>query len=257
MSMIEKQFGVAGDPFGQIAASYRDFRPTYPKELIEHLSHLAPDRERAWDCATGTGQVAIELASHFKRVLATDISPEQIAAAKPAPGVDFQSCPAERSGIEDRTIALITVAQALHWFKTDEFFLEAKRVLVPQGVLAIWTYGPLVVEGQAANDIVQNFYHTVVGPYWPEGRQHVDSGYATIAMPYSTIFNLPSFEMTREWQLPDLMGYISTWSAVINYKKENLQDPLPQLGEQLGKVWSGGEKRKISWPLTIRAGRFD
>ena len=257
MSMIKKPFGVAGDPFGQIATNYRDFRPTYPKELVRHLSQLAPNRERAWDCATGTGQVAIELANHFERVLATDISPEQIAAAKPIPGVDFQLCPAEQSGIEDRTIALITVAQALHWFKTDEFFREAKRVLTPQGILAIWTYGPLLVEGQPANDIVQNFYHTIVGPYWPDGREHVDSGYAAIAMPFSTSLNLPSFEMTQEWQLPDLMGYISTWSAVVNYKRENAQNPLQQLGEQLEKVWSKEEKRKISWPLTIRAGRFD
>jgi ubiquinone/menaquinone biosynthesis C-methylase UbiE len=44
---------------------------------------------------------------------------------------------AEKSGINSDRIDIITVAQALHWFALDLFYAEAKRVLKPQGVLAV------------------------------------------------------------------------------------------------------------------------
>jgi hypothetical protein len=45
-----------------------------------------------------------------------------------------------RAGFPTRPSDLITVAQALHWFDLSRFFVEAKRVLKPSGLLAVWTY---------------------------------------------------------------------------------------------------------------------
>lgn len=60
------------DHFLETAAGYVRFRPRYPEALFDYLAGEAPGRERAWDCATGSGQAAIGLARHFEQGIATD-----------------------------------------------------------------------------------------------------------------------------------------------------------------------------------------
>ncbi|HEY2140100.1 MAG TPA: hypothetical protein VGH00_08465, partial [Chthoniobacterales bacterium] len=60
------------DHFSKQAEGYAKFRPRYPQELFRYLATIAPRRELAWDCATGNGQAAVELAEVFDRVIATD-----------------------------------------------------------------------------------------------------------------------------------------------------------------------------------------
>jgi len=59
------------DHFSQIAARYAVYRPHYPDALFSWLASIAPDRERAWDCATGNGQAAVALSRQFAHVIAT------------------------------------------------------------------------------------------------------------------------------------------------------------------------------------------
>ena len=89
-----------------------------------------------------------------------------------------------RAGLPDASVSLITVAQALHWFDLERFFTEAKRVLEPGGVLAVWAYGINQVEGEAVNQFVQEYYSSTVGPYWPPERTLVEDGYRSIPFPF-------------------------------------------------------------------------
>jgi hypothetical protein len=66
------------DHFSQLAQGYAAYRPTYPNALFDYLASIAPDRQLAWDCGTGSGQAALALANHFQRVVATDASPDQL-----------------------------------------------------------------------------------------------------------------------------------------------------------------------------------
>ena len=68
--------------FSPLAETYARARPRYPDELYAWISSQVPRRELAWDAATGNGQAAVGLARHFARVVATDISPGQIAHAE-------------------------------------------------------------------------------------------------------------------------------------------------------------------------------
>ena len=54
------------DRFSGHAAEYALYRPHYPKELFQYLASLAPNRDAAWDCATGNGQAAEMLAEYFR-----------------------------------------------------------------------------------------------------------------------------------------------------------------------------------------------
>ena len=116
------------DHFSRQSGIYLKARPTYPDELFAYLASLAPSNEVCWDCATGNGQAAISLASHFKKVIATDGSQQQIDKAIQKEGVEYRVGTAEDSFLKDKSIDLITVATAAHWFNHDKFYAEALRV---------------------------------------------------------------------------------------------------------------------------------
>src|SRR5918995_6393044 len=103
------------NPFATEAADYAHLRPTYPEDLFEFLATVVPSRDIAWDCATGNGEAARHLSRYFQRVIATDESTEMIAQATPDPKIDYRVAEAEDSGIEDRSVRLVTVAAAIHW----------------------------------------------------------------------------------------------------------------------------------------------
>ena len=243
------------DHFSTIAARYADFRPVYPAALFDYLATLVPRNSLVWDCAAGTGQATLDLAARFERVIATDASREQIASATPYPRIEYRVALAKQSGLPDASVSLITVAQALHWFNFEPFYAEVRRVLVPNGVLAAWGYGINEVEDDAVNALVQDYYHNIVGPYWPPERKLLEDGYRTIPFPFAEI-TPPTFTMEAKWTLEQLIGYFSTWSATNRFIKANSTNPLEPLSEALAKVWGDpSQARRVTWPLSMRIGR--
>ena len=243
------------DHFGKVAGRYADFRPTYPPELFDWLAAQCSAHELVWDCGCGNGQASIALAAHFRQVHATDASAGQIERATPHAQVRYATAPASASGLPDASADLITVAQALHWFADDSFYDEARRVLKPGGLLAAWSYGMIVVEGDTVNDVIQHFYHRVIGPYWPPERRHVETGYRELPFPFTRIAP-PELAMQVAWPLAQLLGYLGSWSASARYREANGKDAVEALGEVLFSCWGDpAQPRTVSWPLSILAGR--
>lgn len=242
------------DLFSQQSQDYAKFRPLYPNELFEYLAFLSPAHDLAWDCGTGNGQAAVKLAAHFKKVLATDPSEKQLAQAERHAHVDYQVATAEHSGIESHSVDLITVAQAFHWFEHERFFKEAKRVLKPQGILAIWCY-ELAEISPEVDEIVFDLYKNILGDYWEKERKLVEEGYRTITIPMEEL-KPPPFDMNANWSLDHLMGYLGTWSALQKYIKKNEASPLPEVRARLEKLWPSNQIKKIRWPLSVRVCRF-
>lgn len=73
------------DNFSTQSDQYAKYRPTYPSELFDFLNSIVINKEYAWDCGTGNGQFAYELATTFENVFATDISQSQIDHAIQVP----------------------------------------------------------------------------------------------------------------------------------------------------------------------------
>ncbi len=242
------------DHFSARAAGYATFRPSYPDQLFEWLAQNSPGRDVAWDCATGSGQAALGLAPFFRRVVATDASPSQLANAKPAPGVEYREAPGEASGLADRSIDLVTVAQALHWLDRPKFFAEAARVLRPRGLLACWMYSVMQV-GAEFDRVVLRLYTDIVGPFWPGDRILIDQDYRTIEFPFPE-FEPPRFEMIVEWSFGQVMGYLRTWSAVTRYLDANGHDPVALVESDLLAIWGDPSRsRVVRWPLVLRVAR--
>lgn len=216
---------------------------------------LAPRRRLAWDCGTGSGQAARDLARYFDQVIATDASAAQLRNAPPVANVEYRVANAESSGLRAHSVDLTAVAQALHWFDVDRFYDEVRRVTVPGGVLAAWSYGACSA-GSDIEALLRGFERVTVGPYWDARRRWVDEGYRTVPFPFDEI-TAPPFQLRKEWTLSQLGGYLRSWSAVAKFVHERGQDPVAPLLEQIEKHWGSPDgTRTVTWPLAVRVGRI-
>lgn len=220
--------------------------------MFRYLASIAPANGLAWDCATGNGQAAVELAEKFERVIATDASEKQVANAEPHSRVEYRVAPAEESGLAAQSVDLVTVAQALHWFDLDRFYAEVRRVLRPRGVIAAWAY-KLAKVTPAIDAVVNHYYSDVVGAYWPAERVLVEK-FEELPFAFSEMAS-PRFEMMAEWQVEHLLGYLRTWSATQRFLEAKRQDPLGQIEEELRPAWGDGQSHRVIWPLTVRVGK--
>lgn len=242
--------------FSTVAREYASFRPGYPPELFAWLARTAAHRDAVWDCGCGSGQASTALAEHFQRVHATDIAAEQIAAARPHPRVQYSVAPAEHSGLAAASIDLVTVAQALHWFDVDAFYAEARRVARPGALLAVWNYPRPQLLDAELDRLFLEFYSGVVGPYWPPERRHIEANYTTLPFPFEELPH-PEFALMLRWNLEQLLGYVSSWSASTRYRQARGDDPVPLLRASLQGAWPGaGAIVEIRLPIGLRAGRL-
>lgn len=244
-----------GDVFASVAREYASFRPGYPPEMFEWLARACASRRAVWDCGCGSGQASTALAEHFETVHATDVAPEQIAAARPHPRVSYRVAAAESSGLQAASVDLVTVAQALHWFDIDAFYAEARRVASPGAVLAVWTYPRPEIADAGLDRIFVRFYSETVGPYWPAERRHVESHYRTLAFPFEELPH-PSFGLELRWSLDQILGYVGSWSATAGYRKQKGTDPVPLLREALAPLWPDGRVLTVRMPLVLKAAKI-
>ena len=224
------------DLFSGHAADYARFRPSYPPELFAWLADVSPARDLAVDLGTGNGQAAVGLADHFERVIGIEPSAEQLANARPHPKVEYRVGPAEATGLTDGAADLLLAAQAFHWFQREPFFIEARRVLRPSGVLALVSYLHSRITPEV-DAVVEELYASL-DPYWEPERRLVEDGYAGVAVPFEEL-ETPAFEMRSSWSVNDLIGYMGTWSALRKCMAAEGRDPLDDVRPRLVLAWGG------------------
>ncbi len=242
------------DHFSQQSASYAEARPGYPPELFEWLAAQCHGRRLAWDAGCGNGQASLALAEVFDAVHATDPSAAQIANASAHARVHYAVEAAEHCSLADASANLVTVAQAYHWFEHARFCAQARRVLQPGGVLAVWSYAESRVS-EAVDQVFDDLHHVRLAQDWPAGREHVLNRYRELPFPFERIVT-PAFEMRCQWTLAQYLAYLGSWSASQRYRQRTGRDPIEEISTAMRTAWGDPEAvRAVQWPLLVLAGR--
>ena len=247
------------DNFSTQAHTYKKFRPTYPPGVYDELLRVTEGlpRYRAWDCGTGNGQVAVELAKHYEQVIATDISQNQIDHAAIAPNIYYKLERAEQTSFPDDHFDLITVGQALHWFDFEAFEQEVRRVGRDGGVICVWGYGLLRINA-LINVHIDHFYTEIIGSYWNAERRHVDRAYESIPFNFPTIPMREDLAIEVKWTRDQFEGYLNSWSSVQHYIRQHAgENPVTGFISELASVWSADQVQAIRFPIFIKAGKIN
>lgn len=124
----------------QQADVYEQGRPGYPAELMTLLTaEMALGRgTRVCDLAAGTGKLTRALLADGADVVAVEpVAAMRDGLVRACPGADVREGSAEAIPLPDSSVAIVTVAQAFHWFDTAAALTEIHRVLSPGGGLAL------------------------------------------------------------------------------------------------------------------------
>lgn len=128
---------------------YDKYRPSYPAELIEWLWENT-HAENVADIGAGTGKFTDLLLKKDWRVTAVEPNADMLGKLRVnLPNIEIVNASAENTGITPNSIDLVTTATAFHWFDEERFKAECKRILTPEGRLAI------VFNGKITDDIVK------------------------------------------------------------------------------------------------------
>jgi len=166
------------DRFGSVAEAYELGRPEYPPTVVIALMaemHLQAG-DPVLDLAAGTGKlsrallaagldvVAVEPQAPLREMLAASIGRERVRDGL-----------AEAIPLAEDSLAAVTVADAIHWFRQDAALAEIARVLRAGGSLAVLTTIPDWGEASWAHELgtllagLRPAHPHFDGPPWQEG----------------------------------------------------------------------------------------
>ena len=151
--------------FSDRVENYVKYRPSYPPALIQTLLQKASLDASAVvaDVGSGTGILTRLLLEQGLKVLGIEPNAKMREAAElmlaDQPAFTSVDAPAERTGLADHSIDLVTAAQAFHWFCNAETKAEFRRILKPDGRLAlIWNKRNISQPFQQAYDSILRTY---------------------------------------------------------------------------------------------------
>jgi SAM-dependent methyltransferase len=126
--------------FGSQAAAYERGRPSYPPEAVDWL--LAPTdtwvARDVLDLGAGTGKLTTRLVERGLTVVAVDPIAEMLEMLRTAlPDTPALLGSAEQIPLPDNAVDAVLVAQAWHWFDSEQAVAEIARVLRPGGRLGV------------------------------------------------------------------------------------------------------------------------
>jgi SAM-dependent methyltransferase len=128
------------DAFGRAARDYELGRPGWPEPLLDEVAgELGLGAgSPVLDLAAGTGKLTRLLVPRFGRVVAVEPDEAMLdVLAEVVPEAEARRGSGERIPLGDAEVDCVFVAEAFHWFASDEVAAEIARVLRPGGGLVV------------------------------------------------------------------------------------------------------------------------
>ncbi|MEH7501974.1 class I SAM-dependent methyltransferase [Neobacillus drentensis] len=131
------------EKFTDKAEVYAKYRPGYPDEYLVYLlaANKLNENSIIADIGSGTGIFSRQLLERNLTVIGIEPNDDMREQAEQSlkQSVRFISvkAEAEQTTIQDKSVDLVTVAQAFHWFEKDKFRLECQRILKPDAKVAL------------------------------------------------------------------------------------------------------------------------
>jgi ubiquinone/menaquinone biosynthesis C-methylase UbiE len=123
--------------FDSVAEAYERSRPDYAADALAWIAARLPLR-RVLDLAAGTGKLTRQLLAAGAEVVAVEPGEEMRAVFRRVlPDVELLPGTAEAIPLDDGSVDVVAVAQAFHWFRTEDALREMHRVLRPGGGYAL------------------------------------------------------------------------------------------------------------------------
>ncbi len=248
-----------GDHFSEQADIYENARPHYPDVIFSDFhtrvteqftrEHFTGNDETpiiVADIGAGSGQATQSLAPLFSHLFAIDPIPDIIARCPAATNVTRLAARAESVPLAAHQLHGIFCAQSAHWFDLPAFHAEMRRVCHPHAPIAFASYG----RTRISPDIDQQMdeFEKIIGPYWPAGRDHVDSHYRHLDIEFP-ILARQEYPMHLNWSVDQFCAYVASWSSVTAYNRVQATNCLDELFPALRAQWDG--LKTVHWPLTV------
>lgn len=129
--------------YSRKATAYARYRWSYAPQAVEAIFQFASRSASlsAADVGAGTGILSRQIAGRTGRLFVIEPNREMLAEAQHTL-VGCRNCrlvqaSAEATSLSRRSLDLVTVAQAIHWFHPSQARQEFRRILKPGGWLAV------------------------------------------------------------------------------------------------------------------------
>ena len=206
------------------AASYAQFRPTYPKEVIDTITFFMKSNNCsgfhcAVDACCGSGQSTTLLCNYFNEVTGYDVSEEQILQAHKSAnvGAEFKTGDAHNLPIKTSSVDLLTCAMAWHWLDAERFNKEVKRVLKPNGCIAIYGYNITVQDNENFGFAVETFKQELMRTGFIDQRAiETLNEYKSLQLPFVGVERF-QFHLYQRASMHQLIGFLSSFSSYTAY----------------------------------------
>ena len=223
--------------FDHCAGDYARYRPGYPEEVFGVLGTEAGPRAGrfAADVGAGTGMFSRGLAACGWQVIAVEPSPAMLEhIARPqghpvgGPPIRLVCATAEATGLADRSVVLVAVAQAFHWFNPPYALAELARILQPGGLLALtWN------SRDATRSAFVDAYESLIGRHHPAYRREYRQQDWAAKIAASGAFEPARYHCFEHvWKLPaeGLVGFSRSVSYIRNVLS---REQVPRFEDEL------------------------
>jgi SAM-dependent methyltransferase len=152
-------------------------------------------------------------------------------------------------------VDVVSVATALHWLDLPRFYDEVRRVLRPQGLLAVYGYNWFYA-APALDELTHRWLIEPLEEYWSPKIHTLWDGYLTIDFPFEEL-TAPPLALHLWWNLDELFAYYLTWSATCAKIAAEGHDFVGAARAAFAAAWDApAERRHVVMPLALRIGRL-